>query len=193
MSTLDSLDKRVDKLQASLPPRSNRSHKYTFALELFMPGEQERIRAFLDILEPKYGDRPDGSYGLDYSALSPDEWNELHLWCSLEDALLQGDSGTVEYCRYWLAVSYEEMIQLFLEKPHEKNVSVKEVDGNAVTIYSLDGAYYSTIAEYDLKRNKLTLCTLERIRRYLSYCREIGPMHKATTIWYGSSSETLTD
>ncbi len=132
MNSLKSLFSRVDKLKASVPPKSSARQPDT---SLFTEQEREQLIAFADTLP-----RP-----LDMKTLNEDQLYERRHWLFLEKALSEGNIVEAEKLRRRYGTSLEQLVDMFL------NLDISSIPEGKVFVDR--GACYSHRSYHDIKTN----------------------------------------
>jgi hypothetical protein len=112
---LEQLQQRLARVRGRLYqqfPQAEEPFKFTFAMHIFAPQEQERLQHFVTQIEPKYRSHVDGR--LDLADFSREEREELRHWLSLEDALQRADARAAARYRRMLNPSLDALIERFL-------------------------------------------------------------------------------
>ncbi|SRR6266704_2122239 len=107
---LNDMNRRVDRLLASVELREVRPFRAGIRMHLFTEPEQATLQALLEHIEPRIS----SDHGLDLSRLTDSELDELEQWLLLEQALAQDNRSAAARSRVYLTHSRDELLTAFL-------------------------------------------------------------------------------
>jgi hypothetical protein len=131
---INSFNRRLDKIEASLPRQD--TFEFAFDYALFTPVEQAELQVFLNAF----------SQPLKTNEMTGEQLSQLGCWVRLEKALREGNLEEAEKLRRRMGVTLEHLVDMFLNLdisalPQDLNAPGLKVVEKGIT-FSLSRTYY---------------------------------------------------